>query len=60
MKDKYVQMWEYSQLHQAIGEALEKVCHARQVAKDCGLLNSQIYLDFEDKLNQLSVADPNE
>ena len=60
MKDKYVQMWEESHLHQAIGEALERVCEARQIAKDCDLLNSQMYLDFEDKLNQFSVADPNE
>lgn len=60
MKDKYIQIWEESQLYQAIGDALEKVYKARQMAKDCDLLNSQIYLNFEDKLNQLSVADPNE
>lgn len=60
MKDKYAQIWEEAQLAQAIGEALELVCHARQIAKDYDLLNSQMYLDFEDKLNAFSVADPTE
>lgn len=59
MEDKYTQIWNEAQLIQVIGEALERVCEARQIAKDCNLLNSQIYLDFEDKLNQISTADPN-
>lgn len=30
----------------------------RQYCKDNNLLNSQLYLDFEDELNKLSVLDP--
>jgi len=47
-------------LQRLIGEVLSRICEIRQSAKDYDLLNSQIYLDFEDKLNQFSVADPND
>ena len=60
MKDKYTQIWEEAQLQQLIGEVLSRICEIRQIAKDYDLINSQIYLDFEDKLNQFSVADPND
>lgn len=30
----------------------------RQYCKDRNLLNNQLYLDFEDELNKLSVLDP--
>lgn len=59
MKDLDTQIFEEAHLAAAIGEALKSVINVRQLAKDMELLNSQIYLDFEDKLNQLSVADPN-
>lgn len=39
--------------------ALSMVLSVRAFAKSHDLLNTQAYLDFEDKLNELSVEDPN-
>lgn len=46
-------------LLELIGRAMQAVAEARQYAKDVNLLDSQDYLNFEDALNQISVADPN-
>ena len=44
---------------QVIGKAMQAVSEARHYAQDVNLLDSQDYLNFEDALNQISVADPN-
>lgn len=49
---------EKAQLHRLIGEALEAVALARLFASEANLLNSQEYINFEDELNAISVADP--
>ena len=38
---------------------MQAVSEARHYAQDVNLLDSQDYLNFEDALNQISVADPN-
>lgn len=39
-------------------EIINDIKQVRQYCKDNNLLNSQLYLDFEDELNKLSVLDP--
>ena len=46
-------------LLELIGKAMQAVSEARHYAQDLNLLDSQDYLNFEDALNQVSVADPN-
>ena len=46
-------------LFELIGKAMQAVSEARHYAQDVNLLDSQDYLNFEDALNQISVADPN-
>ena len=46
-------------LLELIGKAMQAVSDARHYAQDVNLLDSQDYLNFEDTLNQISVADPN-
>ena len=46
-------------LLELIGKAMQAVSEARHYAQDANLLDSQDYLNFEDALNQISVADPN-
>ena len=46
-------------LLELIGKAMQAVSEARHYAQDVNLLDSQDYLNFEDALNQVSVADPN-
>ena len=54
-----------SQLHvkghllELIGKAMQAVSETRHYAQNVNLLDSQDYLNFEDALNQISVADPN-
>lgn len=52
-------LYEKGQFMQIIGEALQKVAEARLFAKERNLLNTQEYLNFEDDLNAVSIADPN-
>lgn len=46
-------------LLELIGKAMQAVSETRHYAQDVNLLDSQDYLNFEDALNQVSVADPN-
>lgn len=46
-------------LLELIGKAMQAVSEARHYAQDVKLLDSQDYLNFEDAINQISVADPN-
>ena len=46
-------------LLELIGKAMQAVSEVRQYARKFDLLNYQEYLNFEDALNQISVADPN-
>ena len=46
-------------LLELIGKAIQAVSEVRHYAQDINLLNSQDYLNFEDALNLISVADPN-
>lgn len=46
-------------LLELIGQAMQAVSKARSYAQDINLLDSQDYLNFEDALNRISVADPN-
>ena len=46
-------------LLELIGKAMQAVSEARHYAQDVNLLNYQEYLNFEDTINQISVADPN-
>ena len=46
-------------LLELIGKAMQAVSEVRHYAQDVNLLDSQNYLNFEDALNQISVADPN-
>lgn len=46
-------------LLELIGKAMQAVSEVRHYAQDLNLLDSQDYLNFEDALNQVSVADPN-
>ena len=46
-------------LLELIGKAMQAVSEVRHYAQDVNLLDSQDYLNFEDALNQVSVADPN-
>ena len=52
-------LYEKGQFMQIIGEALQKVAEVRLFAKERNLLNTQEYLNFEDDLNAVSIADPN-
>ncbi len=54
-----IKLHEKGQFIQIIGEALQKVAETRMFAKERELLNTKEYLDFEDELNSISVADPN-
>ena len=49
---------EKAELNKLLGEALEAVAYAHLFAKNAELLNSQEYINFEDDINALSVADP--
>ncbi len=46
-------------LLELIGKAIQAVSEVRHYAQDVKLLDSQDYLNFEDAINQISVADPN-
>ena len=53
------QVYVKGHLLELIGKAMQAVSEARHYAQDVKLLDSQDYLNFEDALNQISVADPN-
>ena len=53
------QVYVKGHLFELIGKAMQAVSDARHYAQDVNLLDSQDYLNFEDTLNQISVADPN-
>ena len=53
------QVYVKGHLLELIGKAMQAVSEARHYAQDVNLLDSQDYLNFEDALNQISVADPN-
>ena len=53
------QVYVKGHLLELIGKAIQAVSDARHYAQDVNLLDSQDYLNFEDTLNQISVADPN-
>ena len=53
------QLYVKGHLLELIGKAMQAVSEARHYAQDVNLLDSQDYLNFEDALNQISVADPN-
>lgn len=53
------QVYVKGHLLELIGKAMQAVSDARHYAQDVNLLDSQDYLNFEDALNQISVADPN-
>ena len=53
------QVYVKGHLLELIGKAMQAVSDARHYAQDVNLLDSQDYLNFEDTLNQISVADPN-
>ena len=46
-------------LLELIGKAMQAISEVRHYAQDANLLDTQDYLNFEDTLNQISVADPN-
>ena len=53
------QVYVKGHLLELIGKAMHAVSDARHYAQNVNLLDSQDYLNFEDTLNQISVADPN-
>ena len=53
------QVYVKGHLLELIGKAMQAVSDVRHYAQDVNLLDSQDYLNFEDALNQISVADPN-
>lgn len=53
------QVYVKGHLLELIGKAMQAVSDARHYAQDVNLLDSQDYLNFEDALNQISIADPN-
>ena len=53
------QVYVKGHLLELIRKAMQAVSDARHYAQDVNLLDSQDYLNFEDTLNQISVADPN-
>ena len=53
------QVYVKGHLLELIGKAMQAVSEASHYAQDVNLLDSQDYLNFEDALNQISVADPN-
>lgn len=47
-------------LEERITKAIEEIQEIRNMAVMGDLLNDQVYLDFEDFLNKVSVMDPEE
>lgn len=46
-------------MNEAVTEILHRIYELRNYCREHDLLNDQMYLDFEDKLNEFSTLDPN-